>query len=133
MLSHSLSRSNHLDSGNDQIIDFQIVTSVCLSCTTGQSDWSEIDNAFSSDDDEELFSYFETNSANNYKAQSASIVSNEALSERPACASFDIRKGQHQHSAEQPGIGRARKLLPKKVSSFSPFISDAGGPVAFSG
>jgi len=69
--------------------------SFSLLCCVGQSDWSEIDNAFSSDDDDELFSYFETHSgSNNCKAQSASIVSNEALSERPACDSFDIKKNQ---------------------------------------
>ena len=71
---------------------------VSMSCCSGQSDWSEIDNAFSSDDDDELFSYFETNSASNIKAQSASIVSSRdeelSHSERPAYTSFDIRKGQ---------------------------------------
>lgn len=63
-----------------------------LCVCVGQSDWSEIDNAFSSDDDDELFSYFETNSASNLSKGGAQSA-NEALSERPACASFDIRKG----------------------------------------
>jgi|FrelakmetLWP11LW_1041352.scaffolds.fasta_scaffold229444_1 hypothetical protein len=49
------------------------------SCAIGQSDWSEIDQAFSSDD-EELFSYFDT-STQKGKAQSA--ASNDALSDRP--------------------------------------------------
>ena len=92
----------------------------------GQSDWSEIDNTFSSDDDDELFSYFETNSASNFKPN----IRDEDLSnsERSVCASFDIRKGQFQHSADQSSghPSRAKKLLPKKISAFSPFISDQG-------
>jgi len=50
-----------------------------FSCSLGQSDWSEIDQVFSSDD-EELFSYFDTNSQN--KAQS--VASNDALSDHSA-------------------------------------------------
>ena len=43
----------------------------------GQSDWSELDQAFSSDD-EELFSYFDTASV---KSKAQSVASNDAPSD----------------------------------------------------
>ena len=48
----------------------------CVFVPLGQSDWSEIDQVFDSDD-EELFSYLETGS--NIKAQS--VTSNDVLSD----------------------------------------------------
>jgi len=83
-------------------IESKTTHSSVYSSVLGQSDWSEIDNAFSSDDDDELFSYFETHSASNSKAaQSTSIVSNEALSEQLASSRpFDIRKGNQLNSEE---------------------------------
>jgi len=90
----------------------------------GKSDWSEIDQVFSSDD-EELFGYFETGSNFNNKAQS--VQSNDGMSDGPGRV-LHIQKSKVQRSAEanyyQGATSNDNGLMATKTSAFSPFMRE---------